>query len=105
MKLVVMMYLADDDERVESLLERKGITAFSRMSLEGHGKGKAGWYGDVAPYESSMIIAALDDESAQRLADEIGQCVGCEDPAHPVHAYVLDVERAVSSGSLATPST
>ena len=100
MKLVILMYLSDDDESVQGMLRREGIDSYSRIPLEGHGSGAAGWYGLVAPYSSAMIVSMLPDDRADSLVRTIAACDECEDPEHPVHAIVIDIERAVVSGSL-----
>ena len=34
--------------------------------------------------------------------DAVAACEGCRDPRHPIHAMLVDVERAVASGSTIT---
>lgn len=99
-KMILLMYLEEDEPAVDRLLETHDVTAFSRVSLEGHGKGHpVGWYGEVAPYRSRMIFTLVPGARAAELMDAVGRCTGCVDPDHPVHAVVLGVEEAVTSGA------
>lgn len=105
MKLVFLMYLQDDKAVVEKLLAGSGVGAYSRLPLEGHGEGVGGWYGQVPPFRSEMIFTMLPAVRAERLIDAVSKCTGCQDPQHPIHAGVVDVEKAVDSGlALAPPS-
>ncbi len=97
MKLIALMYLEDDDPTVSKLLDAHGVTAYSRMPLEGHGAGIKGWYGDVAPYQSRMAFALLPSGKAEELMEAVAICNGCLDPHHPIHAMQLHVERTVDS--------
>ena len=67
MKLVILLYLEEDDAVVAELLERHDVAVYSRLPLEGHGTGMPGWYGEVAPYSSSMVFTILDAASANEL--------------------------------------
>ena len=98
MKLVFLMYLEDDDAAVMRLLEKQGVSHWSRMPLEGHSAGTAGWYGQVAPYHSRMVFTVMPADQAQELLDAIAACTDCQDPSHPIHALQVDVERSVRSG-------
>ena len=97
MKLVALMYLEDDDPTVLKLLDAHGVTAYSRVPLEGHGTGMKGWYGDVAPYQSRMAFLLLAADKAEELMEAVATCNGCLDPRHPIHAMQLHVERTVDS--------
>lgn len=94
MKLVLLMYLKDDEKCVARLLKDKAIDTYSRLPLEGHGPGSAsGWSGEIQPYESQLVMSVLPDEQAAALLDAISQCTGVQDPRHPIRAALLDVER------------
>jgi hypothetical protein len=99
MKLVALMYLEEDEATVAEVLKRHEVTAYSRLPLEGHGAGVGGWYGDVAPYESRMTFALLPAAPAEELMNAVAECQECHDPRHPIRAMLVDVERAVNSGS------
>ncbi|MBT8336055.1 MAG: hypothetical protein KJO11_05585 [Gemmatimonadetes bacterium] len=102
MKLVLLLYLEDDDAAVVRLLEAHGVSTWSRVSLEGHGAGAAGWYGEVAPYRSRMVFTVVTPDDATALVDAVATLEGLADPRHPVHALQLDVERSVASATTAT---
>lgn len=95
-KMIVVMYLEEDEENVVRLMEGLGISSFSSVKLEGHGRGSPGWYGDVAPYESRMIFVILPEAEAERLLLAVGQLEGGSHPEHPVHAIQMAVENSVS---------
>lgn len=93
MKLVLLMYLADDQRCVDRLLKQQGIPAFSRLPVEGHGPGSAvGWSGEIQPYESQITITVLEDVPARGLLEAVAECTAVEDPRHPIRAVSLDVE-------------
>ena len=95
MKLVFLTYLEDDDALVTRELASLGVPVFSRLPLEGHGQGVRGWYGDVAPYRSTMVFVVVPDEEAARLLEAVERWPAGQDPRHPVRAFQVDVERAV----------
>lgn len=96
MKLVFLMYLEEDDALVMKGFKELGVSVFSRLPLEGHGTGAEGWYGEVAPYRSQMVFAVLSDAEAGKLLDAVGEWPAGQDPKHPVRAFQVDVEKAVS---------
>jgi hypothetical protein len=103
MKMILLMYLEDDEPAVDRILERHDVTAFSRVNLEGHGSGQpVGWYGEVAPYRSRMVFTLVPEERAAALLDAVGRCTDCLHPKHPIHAVMLHVEKAVDSGATAS---
>ncbi|MFQ5537634.1 MAG: hypothetical protein ACE5GJ_09305 [Gemmatimonadota bacterium] len=99
MKLVFLMYLEEDDKRIVKLLEEHHVVAWSRMSMEGHGSGMRGWYGEVAPYASRLIFTVLREDKARELLEAVRVCVDCEDPQHPIHAMMVAVEEMADSGT------
>ena len=101
MKMILLMYLEDDDATVRRLLEKEGITGYSAMPLEGHGGGAPGWYGDVPTFRSRMAFAIVEPSRAEALLEAVSTCTGCADPTHPIHAVQVDVEKATAS--LASP--
>ena len=102
MKAVILMYLEDDSQGVETLLTDHDVSAYSELSVEGHGLGTAGWYGKVAPFRSRMLLAFLSADKAQELLVAVSNCTGCVDKAHPIHAWMVDVEKSVTSASSET---
>lgn len=102
MKLVILMYLEDDEPGVRTLLADHEVAAYSELPVEGHGLGTAGWYGKVAPYRSRMLLVFLSAAKADELIAAVAACSGCKDAAHPIHAWQIDVEKVVTSGLPAT---
>jgi len=97
MKIVLLLYLEEDGPAVTKLLSDQGISAYSRLPVEGHGQGKAGgWYGDIATHSSKMIFSIVSDEEAHALVDAV-QGVAVQDAAHPIHAAQLQLEAWVHS--------
>jgi hypothetical protein len=98
MKLVHLFYLEEDAPCVARILSTSGIEAYSRVDVEGHGRGgHVGWYGKASPYRSEVIVAVLPDTLADGLLDAVEGCRGQTDDRHPIHAVLIDVERATSS--------
>jgi hypothetical protein len=97
MKLVLLLYLEEDGPVVTKLLSDQGISAYSRLPIEGHGQGKAGgWFGDIATHNSKMILSILPDDQADALAAGLKE-VKVQDPSHPIHLAKLNLEDWVQS--------
>ena len=100
MKLVILMYLRDDEACVERLLADSGVPVYSRMEMEGvstlAGAAATSWYGESIPYSSEMIIAVVPDEIAGTLLRAVAGCRDVQDPQHPIRALQLPVERETS---------
>jgi hypothetical protein len=94
MKIVYLMYLADDESCVNRLLSEQAVTAFSRLPVEGHGPGSAvGWTGEIQPYQSQVVMTVLPDDKAAALMEAVESCTGVEDPRHPIRAVQMAVEQ------------
>jgi hypothetical protein len=102
MKLIALLYLEDDEAAVARLLKEHDVIAYSRLSLEGHGGGARGWYGEVAPYASSMAFTLVPEEKADELLQAVRDCHDVSDPNHPIHALKVAVEEIADSGSAST---
>ena len=100
MKLMLFLYLEDDELCVSRLLKEHGVVAYSRFPLEGHGTGAEGWYGEVAPYASRMAFTLVPEAQASELLDAVRSCDGVTDPKHPIHAVQLGVEALADSGGI-----
>lgn len=98
MKMILLLYLEDDDALVTRLLEAHHVMAWSRLPLEGRGAGVAGWYGETAPYRSRMAFTVVTEDRAAELMEAVRNATGLSDPRHPVHALQMPVERCVDSG-------
>lgn len=92
MKMVVIMYLEEDQDCVKKLLADHEVETFSLLPVEGVGPGGKGWYGHAAPYRSQMILAAVEEKKAQELLDAVSECRSISDPRHPVRAMQIPVE-------------
>lgn len=94
MKLVILMYLRDDEACVDHLLTESRVPVYSRLDVEGVTPGAApGWYGESAPYASEMIVTIVPDDVATGLLEAVAECRGVQDPGHPIRALQLPVER------------
>jgi hypothetical protein len=96
MRLVLLMYLEEDEKCVDRLLEEQGVEAFSRLPVEGHGPGEKGWRGEVPAFRSRMVMAVVPEVTASRLLEAVEECRGMVDPAHPVRAVQVAVERTAA---------
>lgn len=97
MKLVLLFYLEEDGPAVAKLLSDQGVTAYSRLPVEGHGLGEGGgWYGDVATHNSKMILAVLGDEKADALTDAL-KALPVRDAGHPIHLARMSLEEWIHS--------
>lgn len=98
MKMILILFLEDDADRVRSLLEEHDVAAYSELPLEGHGEGRpVGWYGEVSPYRSRMAFTLVPGPRARELLAAVRACTGCQDPDHPIHALQLGVEETARS--------
>lgn len=98
MKLMVLLYLEEDEACVDDLLGKHDVAVFSRTSVEGIGPGAPGWYGTAAPYRSRMVIALVEPGLANEILGAVEQGTGLKDSRHPIHALQLDVERQAVCG-------
>ncbi|MEJ2541515.1 MAG: hypothetical protein P8188_16375 [Gemmatimonadota bacterium] len=99
MKLILLLYLADDENCVARLLKERGVLTHSRLNLEGFGRGMTGWYGDTPTYRSRMAFALVPEGQAETLMDGVRSChetIGGSQ--HPIHAIQLGVEAMADSG-------
>ena len=98
MKIIILLYLEEDQGCVSKLLKDHGIMAHSQLPVEGHGTGVAGWYGQAAPYASRMAFTIVPDDRANELMSAVEGCNGVADPRHPIPAIQLGVEATADSG-------
>lgn len=98
MKMLLLMHLEEDRSCVRRLLAEHEVPVFTEMDAEGHRPGQGpGWYGESAPYASSMVVAVVPDGTADDLVAAVENCRGLEDASHPVHFYQLGVERTAAT--------
>lgn len=98
MKLLILLYLEEDEACVTGMLAGQGVPIYSRTSVEGIGPGAPGWYGRTAPYQSRMILALVSPERATAVLEAVQEGTGLVDSRHPIHALQLDVERTTACG-------
>ncbi len=99
MKLILLFYLEEDGPAVTALLSREGVTAYSRLPVEGRGgPGGGGWLEGITPHRSKVLMAVVPDEQADRLRAAV-ESAASHDPDHPIHAAQIDLEAWVHSGS------
>lgn len=96
MKLVMLMYLEEDQACVKELVERVGVSVYSRLEVEGRGEGTPGWLGRVPAYASQITMAVVDDDTAADLLEAVRTQEGCQDARHPVRAVQLPVEASAA---------
>ena len=70
MKIIILLYLEEDQGCVTRFLKDNGVMAYSQLPLEGHGAGVAGWYGSTAPYASRMAFTVVPEAQAQAICME-----------------------------------
>jgi len=101
MKLVMLMYLEEDEPCVRRLLRELEVPLFSRMPVEGVGGGATdGWYGEPMPYESRLAFAMVPDPKAADLIEAVEEGRGgLRSRSHPVRAFQLPVEAASACGA------
>ena len=99
MKLILLLYLADDEDCVAKMLKERGVLTHSRLNLEGFGKGLTGWYGDTPTFRSRMAFALVPEGQAAGLLEAVRNCQETTGGAqHPIHAIQLGVEAMADSG-------
>ena len=97
LKLLMLMYLEEDEACVDGLLAQHDVATFSRLSMEGQTHAtSSGWYGVAQPYRSRLILALLPSAESDALLAAVSECRGVQDPRHPIRAMQLAVERSAS---------
>ena len=103
MKMVMLMYLEEDERCAAQLLDKFAVASFTRIPVEGHGPGgSSGWYGSTSPYRSQLTFTFVEDEVASELVAAVSSCSGVADPGHPIRAAIFDVEEFVTAETLNT---
>lgn len=102
MKLVAVMSLDMYREELHRIYRDHSIQIFSEIDIEGYHHRQTpdatqiGWFGHANhPAYSTLTWAFLNDEQADQLLDAIDAFNATNDPAHPVHAFKMPVDRAV----------
>lgn len=99
MKLLIILSIKESQDKVAELLERVGINRFSTISIRGHKKRKENplinWYGsnsELAKVSSVMLFSFTDEETANKVIENINQCNKDAHDIFPAHAFTLNVE-------------
>lgn len=103
MKLIGVMGLIEDTEKIRKLFKEHGVHIFSETEITGHTLcelEKHGWWpsSDIPAY-SRLHFAILPTERASKILDAIAGLPDKEevedDCTHPIRAFQVDVERMV----------
>lgn len=105
MKLVMLLYLEEDEDCVDRFLRETDVPVFSRVSVEGIGGAVAGgasgpgWYGTPMPYASRLALAVVPPERAAEILAAVAEGRGgLDNRNHPVRAFQLPIEAAAACG-------
>lgn len=98
MKLIVILSIAEHQEKVAALLHRAGIKRFSTIPLSGYKRKKENaalnWFSPTSKEVKTNSIALFSfapDDAVARTVEEVNQCNQNSNRAFPVHAFVLDL--------------
>lgn len=103
LKLIGVMGLNEDTEKIRKLFKKHGVHIFSETEITGHTMcelEKYGWWPatDIPAY-SILHFAILPKERAGEILDAIAaltdENVEKDDCSHPIRAFQVDVERMV----------
>jgi hypothetical protein len=103
MKLIGIMGLNEDTEKIRKLFKKHGVHIFSETEITGHtlcALEKYGWWpsSDIPAY-SRLHFAILPGERAGEILDDISGMADenetRDECAHPIRAFQVDVERMV----------
>lgn len=100
MKLIVVLSIAEHQERVATLLHAAGVKRFSTFDITGYKRRKEdatlNWFGaeaQEAKTDSIVLFSFALEETAHRVVEEIERCNENTRNPFPVHAFILDVEQ------------
>ena len=98
MKLIGIMSLEDDKNKVKEIFEKHGVEIFSEVDIKGHTLStieKYGWWpsNDLSVY-SSMCFAIIAKYRADEIMEEMSKMSG-DDTVHAIRAFQVDVERMI----------
>lgn len=98
MKLIVVLSIAEHQEKVAALLHRAGVKRFSSASIAGYKKNKGNsalnWFSSTSRDVKTNSIALFSfapEDVVEHVMEEINVCNRNTDNPFPVHAFVLDV--------------
>lgn len=102
MKFVIILSIEECHEQLRRIYRDHGVRIFSEVDIRGYplsptdGSAPFGWFSDADPaVYSTAGFAFLRADKADRLMDAIAD-YSCEgEPAHPIHAFMMPVDRSV----------
>lgn len=102
MKLVAVMSIDSNRDTLHELYKEHAIRVFSEIDIQGHYHENAastsdiGWFGRPSRSAySTLTWAFVSDQEAEAFMEAIAGFNATHDPAHPIRAFQMDVERAV----------
>ena len=106
MKLVIILSIEECHEELRSIYRDHGVRIFSEMDIRGYplspkdGSAPFGWFSDADPaVYSTAGFAFLETGKADELMNALSDYTCEGEPGHPIHAFMMPVDRAVSSGT------
>lgn len=106
MKLVIILSIEEYREKLHKIYRDHGVRIFSEMDIRGYplspkdGSAPFGWFTDSDPaVYSTAGFAFMGAAQAEELMDALADYTCEGEPDHPIHAFMLPVDRAVQSTS------
>lgn len=103
MKLLMVTALQEYQETIARVFREQGVKAYSAGDIQGfsnNGPDKPSsdnWFGyeNRFPKESVMVFSFTEEQTAAAVLEALQKINGELDPAFPVRAFILPVERAL----------
>jgi hypothetical protein len=100
MKLIGIMSLASDQQKVREVFERHDVEIYSEVDIKGHTKEtlrQYGWWPSTkdAPAYSVLYFAILAEPRADEIMTEMEALAHPGDSVHAIRAFQVDVEKMV----------
>ncbi len=100
MKLVGVMSLQEDRDRIRELMKRHNVQIYSEAQIVGHTPqtvAKFGWFAtpDEIPSYGTLCFAIIADDAAAAIVAEIRRIGESEHSDHPIRAFLVPVEAMV----------
>lgn len=111
MKLIAILSIDECHESLRRLFYAQNVHILSEVDIKGYPmpdtrSERPAWFSArLWEVYSTLSFAFTDDEKADRLMDALASFVCEGEPDHPVHAFLLPVERMVtgSAGAQVAP--
>lgn len=102
MKLVIILSIQECHEQLRSIYRNQNVRIFSEVDIRGYpispkdGSVPFGWFSDADPaVYSTAGFAFVESGKAAALMDALEEFTCKGEPDHPIHAFLLPVDRAV----------